>query len=59
MNILRQGTIFSGDYIDWKITIDDDRKGRTGGYYIYIEDNGIQGTDPYGNIITAFPGKLK
>ena len=45
MNIIQKSVIPSGNYCDWKILIDDDRNGSTGGYYIYLENDNDQGFD--------------
>lgn len=45
MNIIQKGTIDSGDYLGWKILIDDDRDGDTGGYYIYLQNENGKGFD--------------
>lgn len=36
MTIIRKGVVVSGEYSGWKITIDEDREGGTGGYYLFL-----------------------
>ncbi|NWE29693.1 hypothetical protein CCU68_33335 [Pseudomonas gingeri NCPPB 3146 = LMG 5327] len=45
MAIVKVGVVISGDFLGWSITIDDDRKGGTGGYYIYLSKVGESGFD--------------
>ncbi|NBF06622.1 hypothetical protein GV819_30585 [Pseudomonas sp. Fl5BN2] len=36
MTIIRKGVVVSGEYSGWNISIDDDREGGTGGYYLFL-----------------------
>ncbi|MDC7818958.1 MULTISPECIES: hypothetical protein [Pseudomonas] len=36
MSIIRKGVVVSGEYSGWNISIDDDREGETGGYYLFL-----------------------
>jgi len=37
VTIIRKGYVVSGEYSGWEISIDDDRGGDTGGYYVYLK----------------------
>lgn len=37
MPIIRKGVVVGGEYLGWKIFVDDDRDGGTGGYYLFLE----------------------
>lgn len=37
MSVIREGVIVGGEYSGWKVLIDDDRCGDTGGYYMYLK----------------------
>ncbi|MGX1173635.1 MULTISPECIES: hypothetical protein [Pseudomonas] len=45
MPIIRKGVVVSGEYLGWKIFVDDDRDGGTGGYYLFLEKNEGEGFD--------------
>ncbi len=38
MAIIKKGCILSGDYKGWSVSVDDDRNGETGGFYLFIEN---------------------
>ncbi|WP_322360494.1 hypothetical protein [Pseudomonas sichuanensis] len=37
MSVIREGVIVGGEYSGWKVLIDDDRCGDTGGCYMYLK----------------------
>lgn len=37
MSIIREGIVIGGGYFGWRVLIDDDRDGGTGGYYLYLK----------------------
>ncbi|MHA4967590.1 hypothetical protein P0D91_05810 [Pseudomonas sp. CBSPBW29] len=39
MQIIRTGTVLTGEYAGWTIEIQDDRAGETGGYYLFLVQN--------------------
>ncbi|MGE7964653.1 hypothetical protein ACQKPC_20140 [Pseudomonas sp. NPDC089918] len=45
MSIIREGIVVTGEYSGWRVRIDDDRGGDTGGYYLYLEKIDGQGFD--------------
>ncbi len=45
MAIIKSGVVSSGEFLGWSISIDDDREGETGGYYIYLNKSGQHGFD--------------
>lgn len=45
MSIIREGIVVAGEYSGWRVRIDDDRGGDTGGYYLYLENIDGQGFD--------------
>ncbi|MDI2595562.1 hypothetical protein POF45_29665 [Pseudomonas sp. 681] len=45
MQIIRTGTVLTGEYAGWKIEIQDDRAGETGGYYLFmVQENQMVST---------------
>jgi len=47
MPTTRSGTILSGEHTGWTITIQDDTAGETGGYYLYLADEQLNGFDAW------------
>lgn len=47
MQILRTGTVLTGEYAGWTIEIQDDRAGETGGYYLLLVQNESNGFDSW------------
>ncbi|MGC5703169.1 hypothetical protein J4P02_23520 [Pseudomonas sp. NFXW11] len=45
MTIIRKGIVVSGEYSGWSISIDDDREGETGGYYLFLSNEDGQAFD--------------
>lgn len=45
MAIIRTGVVVGGEYSGWKILVDDDCDGDTGGYYLYLKKNDGEGFD--------------
>ncbi|WP_233237908.1 hypothetical protein [Bordetella sp. LUAb4] len=45
MTIIWAGVVVSGEYSGWKVHIDDDRAGDTGGYYLYLKNGDVEGFD--------------
>ncbi|MBX8497018.1 hypothetical protein [Pseudomonas cichorii] len=43
MSLVREGVVVGGEYSGWSIFIDDDREGETGGYYLYLKKDNVQG----------------
>jgi hypothetical protein len=47
MQIIRTGTVLTGEYAGWKIEIQDDRGGETGGYYLLMVQDDSNGFDSW------------
>ncbi|WP_422777333.1 hypothetical protein ACOXXE_07530 [Pseudomonas mediterranea] len=45
MSVIREGVVVGGEYVGWKIFIDDDRDGDSGGYYLYLKKSDGEGFD--------------
>lgn len=45
MSLVREGVVVGGEYSGWSVLIDDDREGETGGYYLYLKKDDVQGGD--------------
>lgn len=45
MSIIREGVVVGGEYSGWKVLIDDDSDGDTGGYYLYLKKSDDEGFD--------------
>lgn len=45
MSVIREGVVVAGEYSGWRVRVDDDHDGDTGGYYLYLENNDGQGFD--------------
>lgn len=45
MSINQEGVVVAGEYSGWKIFVEDDRDGDTGGYYIYLKKGDAEGFD--------------
>lgn len=45
MSIVRKGIVTTGEYSGWEIVVADDRDGDTGGYYLYLKKNDVEGFD--------------
>ncbi|UVL87247.1 hypothetical protein [Pseudomonas sichuanensis] len=45
MSVIREGVIVGGEYSGWKVLIDDDRCGDTGGCYMYLKKSDDEGFD--------------
>ena len=45
MSIARKGIIVTGEYSGWEIVVAADRDGYTGGYYLYLNKNNVEGFD--------------
>lgn len=45
MSIIREGIVVDGEYFGWRVLVDDDRDGDTGGYYLYLKKSDGQGFD--------------
>ncbi|NWD73153.1 hypothetical protein HX890_03315 [Pseudomonas gingeri] len=45
MAMIKEGVVLSGEFCGWRISVDDDREGETGGYYFYLKENGGGGFD--------------
>tara|TARA_B100001750_G_C15299268_1_gene491404 strand:+ start:184 stop:558 length:375 start_codon:yes stop_codon:yes gene_type:complete len=43
--IIKKGIITKGEYKDWKIIIENDKEGDTGGYYLFIINANREGYD--------------
>ncbi|MBX8516835.1 hypothetical protein K5D69_19320 [Pseudomonas cichorii] len=43
MSLVREGVVVGGEYSGWSIFIDDDREGETGGCYLYLKKDNVQG----------------
>jgi len=39
MSKIREGVIAAGEYSGWKMIVDDDSDGSTGGYFLYIKSD--------------------
>jgi hypothetical protein len=51
MQIIRTGTVLTGEYAGWTIEIQDDRAGATGGYYLFLVQNESNGFDSWFELI--------
>lgn len=47
MQITRTGTVLTGEHTGWTIKIQDDRAGETGGYYLYLVQDELNGFDSW------------
>ncbi|AZF56244.1 hypothetical protein C4J84_0336 [Pseudomonas sp. R11-23-07] len=45
MSIRREGIVVAGEYSGWKVLIEDDRCGDTGGYYLFLKKSEAEGFD--------------
>ncbi|MFJ4193927.1 hypothetical protein [Pseudomonas sp. NPDC089534] len=47
MRIIRTGTVLTGEYAGWRVEIQDDREGQTGGYYLFLVQGDSNGFDSW------------
>ncbi|MCS3836411.1 hypothetical protein HNR03_000991 [Pseudomonas sp. JAI111] len=45
MSVIREGVVVGGQYSGWKVFVDDERCGDTGGYYLYLKRSDSEGFD--------------
>ena len=51
MQTISTGIVLTGEYAGWTIKIQDDRAGKTGGYYLFLVQNESNGFDSWFELI--------